>query len=183
MVFLELLFDDFGLYFNGKLRWSRTKRSKWTDMIWEFFSERNQAESIPYIEIKEHMRVDYIWRYDTSRYSTYNIALAVEHEAEERRVEVLVNEEVQHLIDLKAEKKIGIFYPARGDEKELIEKIQKRIAQSMTVTSEEYLIILGYATTKGGKRVILLRGFFLNKNGELEKTKEHIISQKLRSSV
>lgn len=183
-VWLDSLFEDFCQYLNGKLNWSKTKPSEWTDTIWKFFSEKNRTESIPYIEIREHMRVDYMWRYDPSRYSVYDIELAVEHEGEERKVDILVNEEIQHLTDLKARNRIGIFYPAQGDEKELIEKIQKRIkAQSMTSPLEKYLIILGYTTRKAGKRAILFRGFFFDEKGDLEKRKQYIIFQAIEKKT
>jgi hypothetical protein len=182
MALLEGLFDEFCEYLDGKLRWTETRRKEWTKIILKFFSEKNQAESTPYIEAKEHMRIDYIWRYDLSRYSINDIELAVEHEHERPKIDVLVNEEIQHLIDIKARNKIAIFYPASGDEKELIEKISERIrAQSMKHPYEKYLIILGYPTTKEKKRAILFRGFFFDENGEIKDKKERIIWQARRA--
>lgn len=180
VVFLGSLFDEFCDYLDGKLKWSKTKAKEWTDTVLKFFREKNKAESIPYVELKEYMRVDYIWRYDPARYSIHDIELAVEHEGEVRKVDNLVKEEVQHLIDLKARGKVGIFYPARGDEKELIEKTQQRIKaqdQKIILPYEKYLIILGYATTKKGKRAILFKGFFLNGKGDIEEERERVILQ------
>jgi len=181
MVSLEELFDQFCKYLDGKLKWSeRENKSRiWTSTIFNFFSELNKREPIPFVKEKEYMRVDYIWRYDTSRYSTNDIELAVEHENVMEKIDTLLNEEIQHLIDIKARKKVGIFYIPQGDEKEFIKKIQERIKmQSIKSGLEEYLIILGYSTTRHKKRVILLKGFFFNGDGNLKSQKEKIISQK-----
>lgn len=179
MVYLEKLFEEFCKYLDGKLRWGPTKGKKWTEAVLSFLSEQNKKEPIPCIEILEHMRVDYIWRYGPSM-SIHDIELAVEHECETRKIDELVNEEIQHLVDLKARNKIGVFYPARGDEGELMKKITERIkAQTdyVKLPSEKYLIILGYATTKDGKRAILLKGFFLDSNGKITDERERVVLQ------
>jgi hypothetical protein len=183
MIFLETLFDEFCKYLDGKLSWGESKDKEWTETVLEFFSQKNRSESIPFIEIKEHMSVDYILRYDPNRYSTYDIELAVEHEGQERDVETLINEEVQHLIDLKARNKVGIFYPRLGEETDLIERIQQKIKNQsgdMKLPYEKYLIILGYATFRQGKRSILFKGFIFNNQGEIENQMERIIFQKTK---
>lgn len=178
MILLENLFDEFCEHLDGKLRWTETKRKEWTKIILKFFSEKNQAESTPFIETKEYMRIDYIWRYDLSRYPINDIELAVEHEHERPKIDVLVNEEIQHLVDIKARNKVAILYPASGDEEELIKKICDRIrAPSIKHRFEKYLIILGYPTTKEKKRAILFKGFFFDENGEIKSKKERIIWQ------
>ncbi|MEM2780723.1 MAG: hypothetical protein QW791_07670 [Candidatus Bathyarchaeia archaeon] len=124
-------FDEFCKYLDGKLLWSETKDREWTETIFEFFSNKNKAEATPFVEIKDYMRVDYVWRYDPKKYSVNDIELAVEHEGVERDISTLLDQELQHLIDLKARNKIGIFYPNLGDEKSLIDGVGQRIkAQS-----------------------------------------------------
>jgi len=181
MIYLKSLFEDFCKYLDGKLRWTKSKHKEWTDTILKFFSEKNKAEVIPHVEEFNHMLVDYIWRYNPDRYSIFDIEIAVEHEGEEKDITTLLEKEIQHLIDLKARNKIGIFYPRMGDEKEFIEKIKNRIASQSDVfriNDEKYLIILGYATTKMGKRAILFRGFILDQNGTLQEKIEQTILQK-----
>lgn len=180
VIFLETLFDEFCKYLDGKLKWSEreTKPKMWTKIIFNFFTQRNEKEAIPFLEKKEYMRVDYIWRYDTSRYSTNDIELAVEPENMMEKVDILINEEIQHLIDIKARNKIGIFYVSHGDEKEFIRKVQERIkTQIIRSPIERYLIILGYTTTHHKKRAILFKGFFFDQDGNLTSRKENIILQ------
>jgi hypothetical protein len=181
MILLETLFGEFCQYLDGKLYWTKSKSKEWTDIALSFFREKNKTETIPYVEEQEHMKIDYIWRYDPKRYSINDIELAVEHEGEENDVATLVNKEIQHLVDLKARNKIAIFYPRMGDEKDLIEEIQRKIkSQSdiMKISQEKYLIILGYSTTKKAKRAILFKGFIFNQNGDLEKQMEQAIFQR-----
>jgi len=181
MILLETLFGEFCRYLDGKLYWTKSKSKEWTDTVLSFFRKKNKTETIPYAEEQEHMKIDYIWRYDPKRYLINDIELAVEHEGEENDVATLVNKEIQHLVDLKARNKIAIFYPRMGDEKDLIEEIQRKIkSQSdiMKISQEKYLIILGYSTTKKSKRAILFKGFIFNQNGDLEKQMEQTIFQR-----
>jgi hypothetical protein len=182
MIYLKSLFEDFCKYLDGKLRWTESKDKEWTDSVLKFFSEKNKAEAIPYIEEFEHMRVDYIWRFNPDRYSIFDIELAVEHEGQEKNIDTLVGEEIQHLIDLKAKNKVGIFYPRMGDEKEFIEKIRNKIASQsgpFRIEYEKYLIMLGYTTTKMGKRAMLFKGFIFDQMGTLQEQTEQTILQKL----
>jgi len=50
LLFLDSILDDFCRYLDGKLRWSKTKDSEWTQTVWKFFSEKNSTETIPYEE-------------------------------------------------------------------------------------------------------------------------------------
>jgi hypothetical protein len=175
------MFDKFCDYLNGKLKWSETKAKDWTETVFQFFSAENAKQiPYPYVELKEHMNIDYIWRYDATRYTINDIDLAVEHEGIEKKVEVLVSEEIQHLIDLRARNKIAIFYPSSGDESPLLEQIQKRIksVSERYRLEENYLIMLGYATTKEGKRATLWKACFLDKTGNITQRKERVIVQK-----
>jgi hypothetical protein len=186
MIFLDTLFDEFCKYLDGKLSWSESKDKEWTETVFGFFSQKNKLEIIPFKEAKEYMSVDYIWRYDPNRYSTYDIELVVEHEGQEKDVETLISEEVQHLVDIKAKNKIGIFYPRLGDEKDLIEKIKHKIrsqSNDMKLPYEKFLIILGYATTRNSRRCILFKGFTFNNQGEIENQMERIIFQKTKRLV
>lgn len=180
MIILSSLFDEFCKSLDGKLRWAKPKGKDWTNTVFSFFSEFNKKESIPYLECKEYMTIDYVWRYDLTRYSVYDIELALEHEGEAYKVDEIIAKEIRHLIDIKARCKICIFYPSHGDEAKLIERISKEIkSQSdlVKLADEKYLVILGYATTKAGRRAILFRGFFFDSRGNLESKKEHVISQ------
>lgn len=130
--FLETLFDEFCKYLDGKLLWSKTKDREWTETIFKFFSNKNKAKAIPFVETKDYMRVDYIWRYP-KEYLKYNIELAVEHEGVERDIPTLLDHEIQYLIDLKARNKIGIFYPNQGDEKSLLDGVGQRIKDNFMI--------------------------------------------------
>lgn len=180
IISLETLFEKFCKYLDGKLKWAKPKGKDWTDIVFGFFSELNKGEVVPYIEEKNYMLIDYIWRYG-SRYSVNDIELAVEHEGEDYKVGEIISKEIQHLIDIKARNKVGIFYPSRGDEKELTGEISKKIkSQSdlVRLEKEEYLVILGYTTTKSGRRAVLFKGFFFNNKGDITKEREFIIFQK-----
>ncbi len=163
----KLAFGSFCEYIDGKLEWSKTRDKDWTETVFQFFaSERGKQVAAEYLlEIREHMNVDYIWRYDETKMSINDILLAVEHEGIQKKVDILVNEEIQHLVDLRARNKIAILYPSSGDEITLLEKIQKKIksVSEQIRFQESYLIILGYATTKEGKRAIQWKAFFLVK--------------------
>jgi len=181
MVYLPSLFEEFCKYFDGKLKWSdrENKPQAWTEAIFSFFKEqKGKPDNAPFKEEKEFMRIDYIWRYDSPSYPTKDIELAIEHENKMERIDTLVNEEVQHLVDIKARNKIGIFYIPQGDEEEFIQKIQNRIKmQSMYSSLEKYLIILAYSTTHRKEKSILVKGFFFDEKGNLTEKKQKIISQ------
>ena len=168
----EDFFREFCKEFNGKLEWS--KRTKWKELIFDFFSELDERKRCYKFE-KEYMGIDYVWK-EISKYS-YRIKLALEHEASEKSVEQLLNKEIQHLIDLKAENKIAILYPSQGEKEILLEEISKKIRNShMRLEYEKYLIILGFQATKENigkrKRAIKFEGFIFDNNGNKEKSLE-----------
>jgi hypothetical protein len=186
MILLERLFSDFCSYQDGKLSWSETKDKEWTDLVLKFFNEMNNAETIPYVEEYNYMDVDYIWRFNPDRYSVYDIELAVEHEGQVKDVDTLSKEEIQHLIDIKAKNKVGIFYPSLGDEKEFVEKIKHKIVSQsppFQTPNEMYLIMLGYAVRRKGIKAILFKGFIFNQKGDLEKQMEQTILQKTIENI
>lgn len=181
MVFLELLFGRFCDYVDGKLGW--TEDSKWTELVFGFFHDENTnpAETtVPFVEVREHMNIDYIWRYDSTKYSTNDIELAVESENQENRVDVLIENEVQNLVDLRARNKVAIFYPNLGDENVLLDKIRKAIKRvsEQCRFEEKYVFVLGFATRKEGKKAILWKGYFLDKTGEVTSMKERVTFQR-----
>jgi hypothetical protein len=68
-----------------------------------------------------------------------------------------------------------------GEETDLIERIKQKIKNQsgdMKLPYEKYLIILGYATFRQGKRSILFKGFIFNSQGEMEKQMQRVIFQK-----
>lgn len=174
---LEKLFEEFCNYLNGKLRW-KDKSKVWTETVFGFFTEYNRKQHIPYVEAREHMRVDYIWRLDYPKYSKNDIVLAVEHENEVNVIDELLKEEIRHLIDIKAYNKVGIFYIHHGDEKEFLEKISESIKASTPFNWEKYLIILGYSTWRKRKLAIRFKAVFFNEKGEITGTKEKVIFQR-----
>ncbi len=104
--------------------------------------------------------------------------MAVEHE-NKGEVERFLNQEVQHLIDMKADHKIAITYPPLGEETTLIRRIRQRIescAKKLS-TGEEYMIVLGFATRKKRKSAIRFNAYFIDAQGEFLRRKEHVIYQ------
>ena len=167
MLFLEQIFERFCNYLDGKLKWA-DPANQWTEVVFGFFAQENAAQAVPYLEITEHMRVDYIWRYNRQRYSINDIELAVESENEENSVDELITHEIQHLVDIRAHYKIAILYTTLGDQSKLLERTSKTIkmVDERYRVEEQYLIILGHQTTTEGKHAIQWRGVLFNKNGE-----------------
>jgi len=160
MIYFNSLYDEFGKYLDGKIKWSG-KKSDLTKVVFDFFRKIIQKEYIPLIEKQEYMSIDYIWRYKIPVSSSDHIALALEHEASERKIDDILDKEVQHLIDIKAERKIGIFYPNLGDEKEIIDGIKKRLknVRHLSTSLEQYLFIFGVSTSHAGVKSMLFNGF------------------------
>lgn len=107
-----------------------------------------------------------------------SIELAVEHE-NWCLLDDFLREEIQHLLDIKADNKIAITYPRLGEEEELVSKVKERIKQyaRKLVPFEDYLLILGFTTRKGRKLAIRFKGYLFNKDGELTETKDRTIFQ------
>ena len=180
MVILESLFDAFCAFLDGKLRWStrETSAKAWTETIFSFFSEENQKQHVPYLEEREYLRLDYIWRNDLSHYSSSDIQLAVEHENVTETLEKLLDSEIQHLIDVKATNKIGIFYVNEGDESQFVDGVGKRIrAQHMRFSYERYLVIIGRTTRQERRLAIRYKGYFFDAEGLVTRQTEHVIAQ------
>jgi len=180
MIFLDDLFNEFCNHFDGKLKWEKPKGKTWTDSIFHFFSELNKEPTKQYLEAREYMSLDYVWRYGPPRYSMCDIELALEHEGETYKTEEIIADEIRHLVDVKARHKVAIFYPSAGDEVILLEKIAKTIEDQSDIVrleQEKYLIILGYATTKESKRAIMFKGFLFDSRGRITQKLERVVPQ------
>lgn len=192
MIFsLSTFFDKFCDYLDGKIKWSE-KKTNLTKLIFEFFSQVIGEQQSPLVEEKEYMMLDYTARQKIPEYSTNMIELALEHEVSQRKPLDVLSREVQHLVDIKAKYKIGVFYPSTGDENQLKKEIENKIKQSsyLSVPWEEYLFILGFPTTREGKRSILFKAFQFtwNRQGnyqnlEVKQLKERIIKQKETTKI
>lgn len=159
---LHSLFLDFCKRFDGRLAWA--ERGKiWTNAILDFFAE--EAEKHKCLCQREYMTLDMVW---WSEYS--DILLALEHEIQERAPPDLLEKEIRHLIDIKAQRKVGIFYPTEGDEKSLIENaiISWLQGHRLKVAEfpEQYMFVMGRPTTKLGRRAILFRWYLFDAYGK-----------------
>jgi hypothetical protein len=175
------LFHEFCKYFDGKLRWNAPPSQR-TEAIFGFFSELlkreyQSLETNPVREKREYMSIDYLWRYVSGSYE--KIELAVEHE-NEFNLEDFLSSEISHLLDLKADTKVAITYPQGGEEADLIKAVEEKVRGHPTKLSEYfeyYLLILGFATRKGGKPAIRFKGYLLNNKGEMKNTMDETILQ------
>lgn len=178
---LEEIFEEFCNRLEGKLRWGR-QRKKFSDAVFDFFLVLAKKKGNVSVE-REYCRIDRIWR---SKGNSHHIVLALEHE-NICKIEEFLTKEIQHLIDVKAENKIAITYPAQGDAKDLIQTIQNMIRANplRLSTSEKYLIVFGFRTWKtidGRKRrVILFKAYYIGPDGETLDTDERILLQGRRT--
>ena len=78
-----------------------------------------------------------------------HLALAVEYE-NRCKIDEFLTKQIQRLIDVKADNKIAITYPTLGEESNLIERIRDKIENCARrySTSENYLIVFGFSTSK-----------------------------------
>jgi len=183
MVYVSLpkIFDQFCSYFDGKMKWSAAKNSEWTQSILRFFSDpRTKQENLfPGAEVDEkyeYMNIDYVWRVVGSSGSF--IELAVEHE-NTGTVKTFLEQEVRHLIDLKADNKIAITYPHIGDEERLMQAVSDSVRLDLRRQDEHYLILLGYATRTGepAAPAILFKGHFIDSSGKKTSVLQKVILQ------
>lgn len=161
VVDLNSIFIRFCDHFEDKLVWAERGKT-WTDAIITFFSEeagRHKCRSQ-----REYMTLDMVW---WSEYS--DIMLALEHEIQERAPPTLLEKEIRHLIDIKAQRKVGIFYPSEADEKSLIENAVIAWLQGHRLKvanyAEQYMFVMGRPTTKFGRRAILFRRYLFDADG------------------
>lgn len=179
-VHLPKIFDEFCGYFDGKMKWSAAKDSEWTKTVLSFFSDLRAREekswSSKLLEIREYMGIDYIWRNEgtSGRY----IELAVEHE-NTGDVKAFLEQEIQHLVDLKADNKIAITYPYIGDEERLMRGVHDIIRSDLRRKDERYLVLLGFPTRTGESPApaILFKGHLIDSSGREESVKQKVILQ------
>lgn len=177
LILLEDIFKESCEYLNGKLKWSGS-RTRFTKVFLGFFSNlANQKENIR--GERNYLTIDYVWHYET--YS-HHLELAVEHE-NKCKINDFLSKEIQHLIDVKADNKIAITYPTLGEESDLIEGIRNKIKRSARrlSTSENYLIIFGFSTTKSKngrkRRAVKFNAYYITQDGKLSKKDEKVIFQ------
>lgn len=174
---LEDIFSGLCNHLNYKLRWSGTRR-RFTDAVFSYFSQLAEKEECV-TEERNYLTVDYVWHWKMPPFAHYQyIELAVEHE-NKGDVDKFLNEEIQHLIDVKADKKVAITYPQLGDEIRLIGGVKSRIHCCLRrFPLEKYLIILGFATRMNRKPAIRFHGYYLNAEGKEQKKESRILYQK-----
>jgi hypothetical protein len=110
------------------------------------------------------------------------LIFALEHE-HQTNIEEILSKEVAHLIDLRAQTKVGIFYPNLGDENYLIENIKKKIGSAVVwlPLKEEYMFVLGFNTKKQGRPAIKFKAYLLDSSGKQTDLKETEIFQAVTS--
>jgi sugar phosphate permease len=60
---------------DGKLKWS-DPADQWTQTVFEFFTLENSHQTIPFVAMREHMQIDYVWRYDVYQPACLCVAAA-----------------------------------------------------------------------------------------------------------
>lgn len=175
---LHDIFEHFCESTDGKIRWGENRRAR-TRLVLDFFHEYMKARGFG-DATAEYMEIDAIWRDPHLDY----IALALEHENSHDMRE-LIEQEMRHLVDLKAEAKVIIAYPHTGEEKSTLEKITRLIQQGANMTSdllgEAYLIVFGFNTWHNKKPAIQWKGYLLNRTGRIDGERERVVFQREKS--
>lgn len=137
---------------------------------------QDEGESRGYKVQREYLRVDMVWRNLQQNF----IELAIEHESTEKRLSLLLDTEIQHLIDVQARKKLVVVYPNMGDETALVEYMGKRINSRNALTEEcaQYCLMCGYSARREGKPVIMFNGYFLDERGKISNHRQRAITRK-----
>lgn len=145
-----------------------------TKSIFDFFATK--ATNMGYRHQSEYMTIDQVWWSEANE-----IVLALEHEGQVRNVGKVFEQEVRHLLDIKAIRKVLIAYVSEPDEKSLISNLVnwlKTRTLRLTYPAEEYMIILGRPTRKLGKPVLLYRRYLFNYQGtEISRPEDFALSQ------
>jgi hypothetical protein len=145
----------------------------YTEEILKFFEEEARKQKAR--PQREYMTLDLVW---WSQFT--HIALALEHENSHKRINSFLDEEVSHLLDIRADRKVGIFYPSVGDEKILVKNIEERLRyrfQGRPIPYERYLFILGFPTRKQGKPAIQFKPYYFDEKGKPTIGHEYVILQ------
>lgn len=115
--------------------------AQWTTMILGIFDEIGR--SLGFTPSKEYLRLDQTWEIRHSDISI--IVLALEHENTDR-VEEILDDELQKLLDVKALLKVLIFYPTTPiiveKEESTFPQIQEKIRSAKIKNADEKYIIV-----------------------------------------
>lgn len=114
----------------------------WTSMVLGIFDEIGRSQG--FIPSKEYLRLDQTWEIRHNDISL--IALALEHENTDK-VEEILNDELQKLLDVKAFLKVLVFYPTLPlimDEGNFtFPEFQEKINSEQIKHPEEMYLIIG----------------------------------------
>lgn len=109
-----------------------------------------------------------------------HIAVALEHE-NSHDIKEFISKEIRHLVDLKAEAKVGVAYPHMGEETNALSEISRIIQGAANMTAElfgeNYLLIFGSNTWQGKKQAIQWKGYLLNRLGQMQNRLEKVVPQ------
>ncbi|MCI0407281.1 MAG: hypothetical protein L0191_01745 [Acidobacteria bacterium] len=168
---LHDLFQTFAEHTEGRLRLSASRRER-TRIIIEFFRTYLEAQGFGEPR-REYMGIDAVWRDPNFGH----IALALEHENSHDMKEFLANE-MQHLVDIKAQTKVAIGYPHAGEETWALAEIRKLIQGIINMTSnvfgEQYLVMFGTSTWHEKRRAIQWKGYIIDRSGEIQARLEYV---------
>ena len=115
--------------------WSRVKN--WTNMVLDIFGKLGAKYG--YEVRREWMLLDETW--EIRNQSTSFIAMALEHENTDN-IDILLKDELQKLLDVKAILKVLIYYPKFLDCERHIEKIKPKIKSQRLKIPEEHILIV-----------------------------------------
>jgi hypothetical protein len=120
---------------------------QWTTTVLGIFNEIGR--SLGYMPKKEYLRLDQTWEIRHSDVSTIVLALEVENTG---RVEDVLDDELQKLLDIKAFLKVLIFYPGipvmMQEEMSTYPEIQEKIQATKIKNSDEKYIVISATYVK-----------------------------------
>ncbi len=149
------------------------KGDYYTEAILRFFEEEAQKQKVR--PQREYMTLDLVWWSPLT-----HMTLALEHENSHKAINKFLDEEVSHLLDVRADRKVGIFYPSVGDEKILVKNIEERLRyryQGRPIPYERYLFILGFPTRKQREPAIQFKAYYFDERGKPTIGQEYVILQ------
>jgi hypothetical protein len=114
---------------------------EWTTTVLGIF--KDVGRSLGYTPNKEYLRLDQTWEIRHSDLSTIAVAIEVENTD---RVEEILDDELQKLLDVKAFLKVLMFYPVvpimMQDEEATYPEIQEKIRSAKIKNPEENYVII-----------------------------------------
>jgi len=121
--------------------WFSGSSELWTTSILGIFDE--VGRSLGYTPRKEYLRLDQTWEIRLPDVST--IVLALEYENTDR-VEEILDDELQKLLDVKALLKVLVFYPivpmVMDEEESTYPEIEEKIMSAMIKNPDERYIVM-----------------------------------------